>query len=127
MTKAVAQTRRAFLGAARDLRGAWHLTGTLAAGLVLLALVLPPLVSSSLRLQDLAGWLYLALAATGLAFALGLGGMPSLCQGAFMAIGAFTAALLRTRAGAGPIESALAGLALATLVGVVLGLSFVRL
>jgi branched-chain amino acid transport system permease protein len=53
--------------------------------------------------------------------------MPSLCQGAFMAVGAFTAALLRARTGAGPIESALAGLALTTLVGIGLGVGFVRL
>ena len=127
MTEAVAQTRRAFADAARDVRGAWSLSATLATVAIVLAFVVPPLVSDSLQLQDLAGWLYLALAATGLAFALGLAGMPSLCQGSFMAIGAFTAALLRARTGAGPIEAALAGLALTTLAGLGLGLGFVRL
>ena len=127
MTEAVAQAGRAFAGAAHDIRRAWRLPATLAALGVALAFVVPPLVADPLQLQDLAGWLYLALAATGLAFALGLGGMPSLCQGAFMAIGAFTAALLRTRTGAGFVESALAGLALTTLAGIGLGLGFVRL
>ena len=127
MTEAVARTGRAFADAARDLRAAWRLSATLGAVGVGLALVIPPLVFSTLQLQDLAGWLYLALAATGLAFALGLAGMPSLCQGAFMAVGAFTAALLRVRTGAGPIESALAGLTLTTLAGVALGVGFVRL
>ena len=127
MTEAVAQTRRAFAGAAQDLRSAWRLPATVAAVGILLAFLVPPLAFGSLTLQDLAGWLYLALAATGLAFALGLAGMPSLCQGAFMALGAFTAALLRARTGAGPIEAALAGLALTTLAGVGLGVGFVRL
>ena len=127
MTGAFAQTRRAFAGAAQDLRSAWRLPATVAAVGIALAFVVPPLAFGSLTLQDLAGWLYLALAATGLAFALGLAGMPSLCQGAFMAIGAFTAALLRARTGAGPIEAALAGLALTTLAGVGLGVGFVRL
>jgi len=127
VTETAVQTRRAFAGAARDLRTAWGLPATLASAGLSLALLLPPLVLGSLDLQDLAGWLYLALAATGLAFALGLAGMPSLCQGAFMAIGAFTAALLRARTGAGAIEAALAGLALTTLAGAALGLGFVRL
>lgn len=127
MTEAVAQTRRAFVGAARDLGAAWRPSATLGAGLVVLALVVPPLVADPLQLQDLAGWLYLALAATGLAFALGLAGMPSLCQGAFIAIGAFTAALLRARVGANWLEAALAGLALTTLAGAALGVGFVRL
>ena len=127
MTEAVAQTRRAFAGAAADVRSAWRLPATIAAIGIALAFVVPPLAFGSLALQDLAGWLYLALAATGLAFAVGLAGMPSLCQGAFMAIGAFTAALLRARTGAGPMEAALAGLALTTLAGVGLGVGFVRL
>jgi branched-chain amino acid transport system ATP-binding protein/branched-chain amino acid transport system permease protein len=127
MTEAAARTGRAFVGAARDLRAAWRLPATLAALLVLVALLLPLVVSDPLQLQDLARWLYLALAATGLAFALGLGGMPSLCQGAFMAVGAFTAALLRARTGAGVFEAALAGLVLTTLAGIALGVGFVRL
>jgi len=127
MTEAVGRTGRAFAAAARDARAAWRLPATLAAILVLAALLLPLVVTDPLQLQDLSGWLYLALAATGLAFALGLGGMPSLCQGAFMAVGAFTAALLRARTGAGPIESALGGLALTTLAGIGLGAGFVRL
>jgi branched-chain amino acid transport system permease protein len=126
MTAPLANTGRAVADAARDLRGAWHLPATIAASGIAAAVLLP-LAVGELTLQDLSSWLYLALAATGLAFALGLAGMPSLCQGAFMAIGAFTAALLRARTGAGPIESALAGLALTTLAGAALGLGFVRL
>jgi branched-chain amino acid transport system permease protein len=123
----VSATTSAFGDAFRDVRRAWSLPATVALVGIAAALLLPLVVRDPVSLQDLAGWLYLALAAVGLGFALGLAGMPSLCQGAFMAIGAFTAALLRARTGAGPLEAALAGLALATLVGAVLGVSFVRL
>ena len=54
---------------------------------------------SWVHVDSLADGLYLALAATGLWISVGLAGMPSLGQGAFMAIGAFTVALLTAKAG----------------------------
>jgi branched-chain amino acid transport system permease protein len=123
---ALGRTSDALAEAARDVRRAWRWPATLAAGAVALAL-LAPLVLDSFQVQRLASWLYLALAAVGLAFALGLAGMPSLCQGAFMAIGAFAAAQLRAKGGADPVSAALGGAALATAAGVVLGVGFVRL
>jgi len=121
-----ARTGAALATAARDVRRAWRWPATAAAAGLGLA-VLAPLVLDSLQVQGLASWLYLALAATGLGFAVGLAGIPSLGQGAFMAVGAFTAALLRAKTGAGPLEAALAGLVVSTLAGFVLGLGFVRL
>ncbi len=123
---ALTRTGTAIAAAARDARRAWGWPAHAAAAGVVLAL-LAPLFLDSIDVQSLASWLYLALAATGLGFAVGLAGMPSLGQGAFMAIGAFTAALLRTKAGAGPFEAALSGLVVATLAGLVLGVAFVRL
>jgi branched-chain amino acid transport system permease protein len=125
-TATLTRTRAAVAAAAHDVRGAWRWPASVAAGGVVLAL-LAPLVLDSVQVQGLASWLYLALAATGLGFAVGLAGMPSLGQGAFMAIGAFTAALLRAKVGAGPLEATLAGLAVTTLAGFVLGIGFVRL
>src|SRR5262249_62409920 len=51
------------------------------------------------RLDVLAAWLFLALSATGLTLTGGLGGLPSLAQGAFMSVGAFATALLVASAG----------------------------
>jgi len=120
------QTGDALTAAARDARRAWRWPATLAAAAVVLAL-LAPLALDAFQVQRLAGWLYLALAAIGLAFALGLAGMPSLCQGGFMAIGAFAAAQLRAKGGVDPVTAALGGAALATAAGIVLGVGFVRL
>ena len=51
------------------------------------------------RLVDLAGFVYLALAAVGLGYAVGLAGIPSLGQGAFFGIGAFAEAIARAKGG----------------------------
>ncbi|HST14100.1 MAG TPA: ATP-binding cassette domain-containing protein [Gaiellaceae bacterium] len=83
----------AFSEAARDTKRAWHLRASLAAAGFGVA-AFAPLVFGDSRLADLAGGLYLALAATGLAFAVGVGGLPSLAQGAFVAVGAVVSARL---------------------------------
>src|SRR5205814_9894586 len=53
---------------------------------------LGPLVVGDARVADLADGLYLACAAVGLAFTVGVAGVPSLAQGAFVAVGAVISA-----------------------------------
>jgi len=122
----VTATAAALAGAARDARRAWDLRATVGAAVVAVAAAAPLVVSPS-RLEDLAAGLYLALAATGLALAVGVAGMPSLAQGAFMAVGAFTAAQLRIHGGLPTVAAALAGAAVAAGAGAVTGAGFVRL
>ena len=93
---------------------------TAIAGMVLLAALLP-VAPLGLGFDRLASDLYLAAAAVGLGIVVGLGGMPSLGQGAFIALGAFATAVLETKAG-WPTEAAvLAGVVLAALAGGVVG------
>ena len=82
-----------FGAAVRDTRRAWHVRASIGAAAFAVA-ALAPLVVGDARLADLAGGLYLAVAATGLAFAVGIGGLPSLAQGGFVAAGAVVAARL---------------------------------
>ena len=64
---------------------------------------------------------------TGLVAAVGLAGLPSLAQGAFMTIGALTTGPLAARAG-WPVEATVPVAVLASLVGgLVSGLAVVRL
>jgi branched-chain amino acid transport system ATP-binding protein/branched-chain amino acid transport system permease protein len=113
--------------AVRDTRAAWG-GGTTALALAALAAALLPLVvGDELTMADLAGWAYLALAAIGLAIAVGLAGMPSLAQGAFLGIGAVTAALLRAHHGWPPVASALAGAVVASAAGALVGTGLGRL
>ena len=114
------QTRGAVVDAARDARAGWSARATAIAGLVLLAALLP-VAPLGLGFDRLASDLYLAAAAVGLGIVVGLGGMPSLGQGAFIALGAFTTAVLETKAD-WPTEGAvLAGVVLAALAGGVVG------
>jgi branched-chain amino acid transport system permease protein len=122
----VTPTTAALVGAARDARRAWDVRATV--GAVVVAVAAPaPLVVSAPHLEDLAAGLYLALAATGLALAVGVAGMPSLAQGAFMAVGAFTAAHLRIHGGVPTLAAAIVGAAAAAGAGAVTGAGFVRL
>ena len=115
----------AFRGAARDARAAWSLrTWLTLAAFVAAACV--PAVTGSARTADLAGGLYLAVAAVGLAFAVGIGGLPSLAQGAFVAVGAITAAHLLA-AGVPTAPSAIAGGAAGALAAFAAGALFIRL
>ncbi len=114
-------TRSALGGAVRDARDAWRpLTTFVAVAFGLAAFV--PLVVGESRVADLAGGLYLAAAAVGLAFTVGVAGLPLLAQGAFMAIGAVTAAHVGSTA-LGATAGALAG----GLGALVVGVAFARL
>jgi branched-chain amino acid transport system ATP-binding protein/branched-chain amino acid transport system permease protein len=121
------QTGRALRRAAVDARRSWDTGAGLLTALFVVALVLPPLLSNELETQRLATGLLLALAAAGLGFTVGLAGLPSLGQGAFMAIGAFGAALARGRAGLDPVSATLVACLAAALVGIPVGMSVVRL
>src|SRR4051812_9443230 len=111
----------------RDARAAWGRTQSLSAGLVAIVAVLPLLGLGFVHVEDLAAWLYLALAASGLVLAVGFAGLPSLGQGAFMSIGALTTAVLGARAGWPPMAALPVALAVAVVVGLVTGLAIVRL
>jgi branched-chain amino acid transport system ATP-binding protein/branched-chain amino acid transport system permease protein len=111
---ALAQTRNAVVEAAHELRAGWSRRAT--AAIVAVALVaLFPLLPLDVGLDRLASDLYLAAAAVGLGIIVGLGGMPSLCHGAFVALGAFVMALLSGKAG-WPNEAALVAGAVAAMV-----------
>src|SRR5687768_9943800 len=99
--------------AAGEARGAWRPRAWIAALAVVLVAIAPATVLDAGGVQDGANAFYVVLAAIGLNVALGLGGMPSLGQGAFVAVGAFGAALLRARLGWDPLSATLAGTAMA--------------
>jgi branched-chain amino acid transport system permease protein len=109
------QTRVAVVGAAREARAAWSRRATAAVALVVAAALLPAL-PLNIGFDRLAADVYLAAAAVGLGIVVGLGGMPSLGQGAFVALGAFGAALLGGRWG-WPTEIAVIGGTLVAVAG----------
>ena len=107
--------------AAGEARARWSVTSWLSLAALAVAAVLPFLSLPGLRVDALANTVYLALAATALGLTVGPAGLPSLGTGAFMAIGAFTSALLVARSG-WPLEPAvLAGTAAALVAGVLCG------
>jgi len=122
---------RRFAAAAREgLADARRVWSRRAAGWLFayaLAALLVPFALSATRLTDLAVGLYVALAAVGLNYSVGLAGLPSLGQGAFAAAGAFAVALLMSRVGWAPAPAVLAGTGLAALAGLVAGAGAVRL
>ena len=118
-------TFAALADAARDARRAWHLRASVGAvGFAVAAFA--PLVCGDSRLADFAGGLYLAVAATGLAFAVGVGGLPSLAQGAFVAAGAVVSARL-LQVGAPTIVAAPLGAATGAASAALVAVLFVRL
>jgi branched-chain amino acid transport system ATP-binding protein/branched-chain amino acid transport system permease protein len=122
-----AVTVGALRDAARDARGAWG-PGTSGLAVVIVAAALVPLVvRDTVTMASFAGWAYLALAAVGLAVTVGLAGMPSLAQGAFLGIGAATAALLRVHESWPPLAAALAGMIVAAAAGALVGAALGRL
>lgn len=121
----LARTRSAVAGAAADARTAWSYRAT--AGLAVIGLAaLVPALPFDLRLDRLAATLYLALAAVGLGLAVGVGGVPSLAQGAFAATGAFTAAGLVARQGWPLAPAVVAATLAAALAGAVAGVALAR-
>jgi ABC-type branched-subunit amino acid transport system ATPase component/ABC-type branched-subunit amino acid transport system permease subunit len=115
----------AFADAYSELRRSWHTRRTIALAAFLVAAV-APLVFGEARTADLASGLYLACAAVGLAFAVGVAGLPSLAQGAFLAVGAVAGAHLLAAGVPTPL-AALAGGAAGGLSGWVVGFAFARL
>ncbi|HEX9823864.1 MAG TPA: branched-chain amino acid ABC transporter ATP-binding protein/permease [Actinomycetota bacterium] len=113
--------------AARDARRSWGLPAWLATLVVAALAAAPATVLGDTGVHDVTAAFYVILAAIGLNLALGLGGMPSLGQGAFVVVGAFAAALLRTRAGWDPVSATLVATVIAAAAGVVLGGAAVRL
>ena len=109
------QTRGALVEAVRDGRTAWNRRASLAVAVVAAAAIVPAL-PLGVGFDRLAGDLYLAAAAVGLGIVVGVGGMPSLGQGAFVAVGAFGTALLGGRWG-WPTEAAVIGGTLAAAAG----------
>jgi branched-chain amino acid transport system permease protein len=109
---------------ARDARRAWGRPQTLAAALVALIAIAPAL--GLFGVEDAAGWLYLALAASGLVVAVGFAGLPSLAQGAFMSIGALTTSALAGSAGWPPMAALPVSVAAAVVAALVTGRAVVR-
>jgi branched-chain amino acid transport system ATP-binding protein/branched-chain amino acid transport system permease protein len=116
----------AYRAGARDARAGWGQSQT--AGLLLVAAgcALPWIAPGWVHLDVLAAWLYLALAATGLGLTVGIAGLPSLGQGAFMSIGAFTTALLAAHAGWSAEAAIPAAVAASLVAGLLAGLVVVR-
>jgi branched-chain amino acid transport system permease protein len=107
--------------AAGEARTRWGPLAWLSLGALVVAAAVPFLSLPGVRVDALAGTAYLALAATALGLTVGPAGLPSLGTGAFMAIGAFTSALLVARSG-WPLEpAALAGTAAALAAGLLSG------
>ncbi len=118
---ALPQTALELRSAVAEARAGWNRNRWLAVAGIALAAAVPFLSLPGVRMDALADTLYLALAATALGLTVGSAGLPSLGTGAFMAIGAFTSALLVARSG-WPVEpAALAGAAAALVSGVLLG------
>ena len=106
--------------AAGEARGAWSPAAWLAAVALAIGLLVP-FLGLGLRMDALASTVYLAVATTGLGLTVGAAGLPSLGAGAFVAIGAFTSALLMARAG-WPLEpAALCGALAALAAGLISG------
>jgi ABC-type branched-subunit amino acid transport system ATPase component/ABC-type branched-subunit amino acid transport system permease subunit len=115
----------AFADAFDELRASWTLRRTIAFAAFALA-AFAPLVFGEARTADLADGLYLACAAVGLAFVVGVAGLPSLAQGAFVAVGAVTGAHLLAAGVPTPL-AALSGGVGGALSGWIVGYAFARL
>jgi branched-chain amino acid transport system ATP-binding protein/branched-chain amino acid transport system permease protein len=124
---ALDQTRAALREAVRDTRSGWRAQQTAGACVVAVAAALPWFAPGWAHVDELAGWLYLALAATGLVITVGIAGLPSLGQAAFMSIGAFTTGLLVARGGWPAEASVPAAAAISLGAGVVTGAAVVGL
>jgi branched-chain amino acid transport system permease protein len=118
---ALPQTAQELRQAVAEARAGWSRSAWFVLAAIASAALVPFLSLPGVRVDGLANTLYLALAATALGLTVGSAGLPSLGTGAFMAIGAFTSALLVSRSG-WPVEpAALAGAAAALLAGVLTG------
>ena len=127
MTAVLGRTGAALADAAGEAGAGWRSIHTGLLCLFAFACAVPWIAPGWVHVDELAAWLYLALSATGLVATVGLAGLPSLAQGAFITIGALTTGLLAARAG-WPVEATVPVAVLASLVGgLVAGLAVVRL
>lgn len=115
----------ALADAIRDARAAWRPRATIAVAAFALT-ALGPLVLGDATTANLADGLYLACAAVGLAFAVGVAGLPSLAQGAFVGVGAVIAAHLLA-AGWPTAAAAVGGGIGGGIAGWIVGYAFARL
>ena len=93
------QTGRTLSAAGREIRAGWSVRTTITVLAIAAALIAPSVLPLSGRMPDLAAFVYLAVAAVGLAYAVGLAGIPSLGQGAYLGVGAFAEAIARAKGG----------------------------
>ncbi len=126
-TTALEQTGSALVAAGRDIRAGWNRRTTLTVLAIAAALIAPSVLPLSGRMPDLASFVYLALAAVGLAYAVGLAGVPSLGQGAFLGIGAFAEAIARAKGGWPLVPSILLAVVVAATAGGLTGIATGRL
>src|SRR4051812_18994332 len=127
VSEALGRTATEWRRAAGDARAAWSVRATIVCAVVLGAAVVPLVTGALGSIDTLANGLYLALAAVGLGFAVGVGGIPSLAQGAFVGIGAFASVLARIHLGAPLGAAALLGTLAAGAAGLLAGAMTVRL
>jgi branched-chain amino acid transport system permease protein len=121
----LARTGAALREAGRDARLALGAGAWLAVAAFAVAALAPLVLPSSVRLDGIAQHAYLAVAAVGLGFAVGVGGMLSLAQGAFVGVGAVAAGHL-VGWGAPALGAAVLGAAAAGCGGVVVGAAVAR-
>ena len=118
--RTVAELRRAFAEARRT----WSSRAWLGTGVFAAALLLPMVLPRDVAVDRLAHYAYLAAAAVALGLLVGPGGMPSLCQGVFVGLGA----VISARLGSVPLLVSLAcATAVAALAGAAVGAAFARL
>jgi branched-chain amino acid transport system permease protein len=122
---ALARTGGALREAGRDARLAWGPGAWLAVAAFAVAALAPVVLPASVRLDGVAQTAYLAVAAVGLGFAVGIGGMPSLAQGAFVGLGAVAAGHL-VGWGAPALGAAALGALAAACGGLVVGAAVAR-
>lgn len=121
---AAAQTVAEIRRALDEARGAWSGRAWLGTAVLAAALVLPIVLPDEVAVDRLAYWAYLAAAAVALGLLVGPGGMPSLCHGVFVGLGAVVSA----RLGSLPLLVSIAcATATAGLAGAAVGAGFARL
>jgi branched-chain amino acid transport system permease protein len=103
-----------------------NLMGVIALVAIAAALVLIPLTLNRYGLFILSRWAVLAIAAIGLNLTLGYAGQVSLAQGAFVGIGAYTAAILTTSVGWPLLAAVPVAIVLCFVVGWLLGYPALR-
>ena len=118
---AVVRTSAALREAATTARASWSVTASAAGVAAALAVVAPLVLGGAVATDRLASGAYLALAATGLGLCVGLAGVPSVAQGAFVGTGAFAAAHVLRHTALPAEVCALVGALAAALLGTAAG------